>query len=118
MLKQGGGMKKSLLAGLVFLLTICLFAGAQETYVLKVKVQVANVRSEPDLNAQVIGQVKMGELFEAMNRIDSFFEISIMDNKGNAVTGYVHSGVVDVITGEEAEEETERPWGEEQEPPP
>ncbi len=99
-------MKKIALMGLVLLTSICLFAGTQDTYVLKVKVQVANVRSEPDLNAPVIGQVKMGELFEATNRIESFFEITITDKAGNTVTGYIHSGVVNVISGGEPTEET------------
>ena len=60
----------------------------------------------------------MGELFEALNKIESFFEITITDNTGNAVTGYIHSGVVEVITGEEAEEETEPAVREEREPIP
>lgn len=111
-------MKKSVLVGLMLLTSICLFAGTQNTYVLKVKVQVANVRSEPDLNAQVIGQVKMGELFEALSKIESFFEITITDKTGKAVTGYIHSGVVEVISGEETKEEPDRAVREEQEPVP
>ncbi len=99
-------MKKITLLGFVLLTSVCLFAGTPDAYVLKVKVQVANVRSEPDLNASVIGQVKMGELIEATNRIESFFEITITDKVGNTVTGYIHSGVVNVISGGEPAEET------------
>ncbi len=109
-------MKKIALLGLVLLTSVCLFAGTPDTYVLKVKVQVANVRSEPDLNAPVIGQAKMGELFEATNRIESFFEITITDKAGDTVTGYIHSGVVNVISGEEAVEETKPVVRKEQKP--
>ncbi|TRZ84538.1 SH3 domain-containing protein [bacterium] len=111
-------MKKSVLVGLMLLTSICLFAGTQNNYDLKIKVRVANVRSEPDLNAQVIGQVKMGDLFEALNKIGSFIEITITDKTGTAVTGYIHSGVVEVISGEETKEETKRAVHEEQEPVP
>jgi hypothetical protein len=83
---------------------------AQKTVVLKVKVQLANVRSEPDASASVITQVKQGALLESMGRVDSFYEVTVTDKDGKSVTGYIHGSVVDVIGGaEEKKEEPARP---------
>jgi hypothetical protein len=116
--EEGGTLKKFVFVGLILLASICLFAGAQDSYVLKVKVQVANVRAEPDLNAQVIAQVKMGDLFEALNKTGAFFEITVTDKEGTEVTGYIHSGVVDVISGGATPKEPERAVREIEKPAP
>ena len=42
---------------------------AQDLTVLKVKVQSANVRSEPDMNAAVVKQVKLGTLLESRQNV-------------------------------------------------
>jgi len=101
-------VKKTALLGLTLLLLIGLTAVAQDHYVIKVKVQVANVRSEPDLNAPVIAQAKLGDLFEALAKTGSFFEITVTDKEGAEVTGYIHSGVVDIISGEAKKPEPKR----------
>lgn len=83
---------------------------AEKAVVLKVKVQLANVRSEPDASATVIAQVKLGTLLESMGKVDSFYEITVTDKNGQTVSGYIHASVVDVMTGgEEKMEETPRP---------
>jgi len=111
-------LKKSVLLGLMLLMSICLVVGAQDNYVIKVKVQIANVRSEPDLNAQVIVQVKSGELFESLNKTGAFFEITVTNKEGMEATGYIHSGVVEVISGGPKTQEPQRAVREVEEPAP
>jgi len=97
-------MKKEVLIGcLVYLLTLAGFA-AQEVFVLKVKVQQANVRSEPDANAPVIKQIKAGTLLESTQKLENWYEISITDEEGKTITGYIHASVVDVVSGQKTEE--------------
>jgi hypothetical protein len=97
-------MKK--LSAFVLSLFVLAFVGlyAQETYVLKIKAQTANVRSEPDGNSTVIKQVKLGTLFESRQKIGDWFEITVMNDKGEPVSGYVNANVVDVISGGEKQE--------------
>jgi hypothetical protein len=60
---------------------------------------MANVRSEPDLNASVIAQLKAGTLLESRQRIGDWYEISVQDAKGIGQTGYINASVVDVVGG-------------------
>ena len=75
-------------------------AGAQpqETTILKVKVQVANVRAEPDMNSAIVKQVKLGTQLESRQKIGDWFEIMVTDETGTAISGYVNSNAVDVVS--------------------
>ncbi len=92
----------------VFILIAAVAGWAGEkTIVVKVKVQLANVRTEPDTTAGVITQVKLGTLLESKGKVDSFYEVAVTDADGKAVFGFIHASVVDVIAG--AEEGTKEP---------
>jgi hypothetical protein len=56
---------KRITVALALVLAIGGLALSAETTVLKVKVQTANIRTQPDINAAVIKQVKMGTLLES-----------------------------------------------------
>lgn len=71
---------------------------AQEMKMLKVKVQAANVRDEPNMNSTVVKQVKLGTLLESRQKIGDWFEIMVTDDKGTAISGYINSSVVDVVS--------------------
>jgi hypothetical protein len=89
-------MKKTpvLVLGLVILLSLAVIA---EAAVIKVKVQSANVRQKPDVTSTVLSRVSMGAMFEASKKVGNFYEISITDNSGNLVTGYISSDVVEEV---------------------
>jgi opacity protein-like surface antigen len=70
---------------------------AQETKTLRVKVQVANVRAEPDMNGSVVKQVNLGTLLESRQKIGDWFEIMVTDDKGTAMSGYISSSAVDIV---------------------
>lgn len=72
---------------------------AQEIMIIKIKVQLANVRSEPDIKATVIKQLKSGALLESSQKIGDWFEITVQNNQGKAVFGYVSQSVVDIVSG-------------------
>lgn len=97
-------MKKSLLAAMMLLSAAVIGLYAQETTVIKIKVQLANVRSEPDLGAPVVKQLKLGTLLEATQKIGDWFEIAITDDQGKAMSGYVNVNVVDIVSGAKADE--------------
>jgi outer membrane protein W len=71
---------------------------AQERTLLKVKVQVASIRADPDTNSAVVKQVDLGTQLESRQKIGDWFEIMITDDKGTAVSGYINSSVVDVVS--------------------
>lgn len=88
-------------------LAVCFFAlvlsislvPAFQTYILKVKVQTANVRSEPDANATIIKTLKFGMLLESSNKIGGWYEIIVEDENGNRISAYINTSVVDVVSG-------------------
>ncbi len=92
-------MKKWILAGGLF---SCLFyygLYAQEIYIIKIKVQLANVRSEPDFDAPIIKQLKSGTLLEASQKLGGWFEVSVLDDKAKAQFGYISASVVEIVSG-------------------
>ncbi|MGA2588247.1 MAG: SH3 domain-containing protein [Candidatus Aminicenantales bacterium] len=72
-------------------------APSQETPMLRVKVQVANVRAEPDMNGAIVKQVNLGMQLEFRQKIGDWFEITVTDDKGTVISGYIHNSVVDVV---------------------
>ena len=87
-------------------------AGAQpqETIILKVKVQTANVRVEPDVNSAIVKQVNLGVQLESRQKIRDWFGVMVTDNKGTAISGYINSSVVDVVSpGEPKPEAVTKP---------
>lgn len=82
----------------LFLATAFLFA---QPVVLKVKVQTANVRSEPDLNSSVVKQLTSGTLIEAVGKVGDWYEIMISDASGKSVSAFIHALVVEVVGGEQ-----------------
>jgi len=94
-------MKRIVGLSVIFIgfLAVGLIAGP--SVILKVKVQTANVRSEPDMLSGAIAQVKLGTLLESSNKVGDFYEISITDKDGRTVYGFIHANVVEVLGGEE-----------------
>jgi Outer membrane protein beta-barrel domain len=97
-------MNKAIWIWAMILLVVAVGWTAEKTVVLKVKVQLANVRSEPDVLAGVISQVKLGTLLESAGKVDSFYEVTVTDKDGKSVFGFIHASVVDVIAGAEERE--------------
>ena len=71
---------------------------AQETKMLKVKVQAAIVRAEPDMNSSVVKQLNLGVVLESRQKIGDWFEIVVTDDRGATISGYISSSVVDVVS--------------------
>jgi len=87
-------MRKRTILACVLLLVAAVAANAA---VVKVKVATANVRSKPDLMAPVISRVSQGALFEVQKKTGTWYEISVVDNAGNIVTGYINTDVVEEV---------------------
>lgn len=84
---------------LVLALAIGGLALSAETTVLKVKVQSANIRTQPDINAAVVKQAKMGTLLESEQMVGDWYEVSVTNDLGVTLTAYIHANVVDVVSG-------------------
>ncbi len=92
-------MKKIAIAALV-LLAMSLAANAgQAATILKVKVQMANIRAQADTSGAVIKQVSLGTLLESRAKVGDWFEITITTDAGGQVVGYISATVVDVVSG-------------------
>jgi len=76
---------------------------------LKVKVQVANVRAEPDINSAVVKQVNLGAQLESRQKIGDWYEIMVTDDKGTAMSGYINSSAVDIVSAGAAQPATAAP---------
>jgi len=90
---KGEDMRKGIIFGLLLVLMFTSTTLAGQVTVLKVKVEIANIRSEPDTSGTIVNQVRKGTLLEANSRIGAWFEIIIA-----AVSAYIHSRIVDVVT--------------------
>jgi hypothetical protein len=89
-------MKKRTILACVLLLVAVIAADAA---VVKVKVATANVRAKPDLMAPVISRASQGALFEVQRKTGGWYEIQVVDNAGNIVTGYINQDVVEEVGG-------------------
>jgi hypothetical protein len=100
-------MKRIIGLGVIFIgfLAIGLIAGP--SVVLKVKVQTANIHSEPVMSSGVIAQVKIGTMHESSNKVGDFYEISITDKDGKTVYGFLHTSMVEVFRAEKEKVTTE-----------
>ena len=92
-------MKRFSIGLLVLLFVVTAGLLAQEVTVIKVKVQSANVRSEPDMNAAVVRQVKLGTLLESRQKVGDWFEVTITDERGTSMSGFINATVVDIVGG-------------------
>jgi hypothetical protein len=93
-------MKKALVFCFFALVLSLLLVLAFQTTILKVKVQTANVRSEPDLNAAVVKTLQLGTILESSMKIGEWYEIIVDDESGNKISAYINANVVNVISGE------------------
>ena len=102
-------MKRNIILVLLFVLVAggSLLAGENAT--LKIKVAMANVRSQPDASAPVIAKVPLDTILEVLGRSGVWYKVSANDEAGKEVTGYIHKTVVEVSgeVGEEAEAEAQ-----------
>jgi hypothetical protein len=96
-------MKRAWIMGLGLALILVPGLSAAQSYVLKVKVMTANVRSEPDASSSVIKQLPQGTLLESRQKIGDWYEISITDDTGKSLSGFINNSVVDVVGGEKKE---------------
>lgn len=90
-------MKKAILFSLVLLITAAFLAASGVT-VLKVKVSLANVRALPDAAAEVLAKVNAGTLLESTGRTGAWYKVGVTV-RGKVTDGYVHSSVVEVVSG-------------------
>ena len=77
---------------------------------LKVKSQIANVRSGPGLSGSVLAQLKIGTVIESSGAIGEYYEIALSDQNRQPVQGFVDKKDVEVVSGrEEVKEEITEP---------
>jgi len=90
-------MKRLRVFGFLLLIVGVALVAAQSKIVLKVKVQKANVRSEMNMTAPVIREVTQGTLLEATQKAGEWYEVSVTNDLGVSLTGYIHMNTVDEV---------------------
>jgi len=93
-------MKKALFLWLFLLVMGAVMVFGSMPLMLKVKVQMANVRQEPDPNSAIITQVAKGTELVAKARAGNWFEISMLDKSGKTMSAFIHVNTVDVVSGD------------------
>jgi uncharacterized protein YgiM (DUF1202 family) len=85
---------------------------AKEIMVVKVKVQTANVRTEPDAASALVARVPVGTLLGVTSHAGNWYEVNMNDQSGKAVSGFIRDSVVSVVgaDGEELEQEEEKEY--------
>jgi SH3-like domain-containing protein len=85
---------------------------AKEIMTVKVKVQTAIVRSEPDAASALIARVPAGALLGVTSHAGDWYEVNMNDESGKATTGFIRDTVVNVVgaDGDEIEEEEEKEY--------
>lgn len=81
-----------------FLFTfIVLCAGASE-WKLKISVEKANIRREPNAESPIVSTAPKGTILDSYEKIGEWFRVIIgPDEKGFTVIGYIHSSDVEVL---------------------
>ncbi|MCX6557518.1 MAG: SH3 domain-containing protein [Candidatus Aminicenantes bacterium] len=102
-------MKKNSALALLLFLALGGALLAKENAIIKVKVQMANVRAEPDASATIIARVPAGTLLEVTSQAGNWFEVNVSDQSGREVTGFIRDTVVEVVGGDDEENEEARP---------
>lgn len=89
------------LAGLLFSWGLA-EAGQEDGLKVRVKVSVANIRSQPSLSSAVVHQASMGTEFQALEKRGGWFLI-VVPAEGNRpeMRVYIHQSVVEIVADEE-----------------
>lgn len=102
------------LIGCLWLLTGSALKAETSEWELKVAVEKAEIRLEPDLKSPVAATVLQGAPLKSYEKVNEWFRVIIgPDEKGFVVIGYIHSTMVEIIS----EKTTKEPdfWEEEPE---
>jgi hypothetical protein len=76
---------------------IVLCAGASE-WILKISVEKANIRREPNAESPIVSTAPKGMTLDSYEKIGEWFRVIIgPDEKGFTVIGYIHSNNVEVL---------------------
>ena len=89
-------MKKTIFA-LLFVVVFLAMASFADAAIIKVKVQSANIRQQPDATSAVISRAALGTFFEVIKKTGNWFEIAVTDATGRTVTGFVNADVVEEV---------------------
>jgi hypothetical protein len=83
------------LASLFFFSLLCF---AQTAFQVKVIIDSANIRSKPELDAEILDIAAKGTLFEVIEKAGSWYTIRMgEDQAGKAVYGYIHESMVEPL---------------------
>jgi len=87
--------KAIFLAGVIFLSLVCF---AQVPRQVKVIIDDANIRSKPELDAEILDVAAKGTLLEVIEKAGPWFTIEMgTDPSGRAVYGYIHESMVEAV---------------------
>jgi hypothetical protein len=101
-------MRRTVFVFIFILLFSCVLDAGEQATTLRVIVQKANIREEPDTSAQIIAQVNLGSLLEAQTKAGEWYEITLTSSSGEKIIGYIHSNLVETFSPETPQPEKPR----------
>lgn len=73
----------------------------EEIIFLKVKSQLANVRSGPSLSGSILAQLKIGTVIESSGTVGEYYKIALLNQNRQPVQGFVDKKDVEIVSGKE-----------------
>jgi len=74
--------------------------GQEADYVVRVKVDGANVRLQPDFWSEVIAVVSKGRVLSCIALVSGWYQVVLENEEGSTVSGYIHQMQVEEMSGE------------------
>ena len=89
---------------LFILLAVCFllsntyaFNSQSAEWELRITIDRAEVRMEPDMKSTVVNTVKKGSFLKSYEKVGEWFRVITADETGFVVIGYIHSSAVEII---------------------
>ena len=101
-LNRGETKMKKILFLLCLSLLIAGSIAASDVIYIQVHAEVANIRAEPNLQSQVITQVRYGSILEANSLLGEWYAVSVVDAQGKTRYGFIHKNIVEVVQSTQA----------------
>ncbi len=94
-------MKKGSIIIFIFLLGVLALSSLLAEQKATVKVDRANIRSQPDRQSPIITVVTKGTTLNVVGKEGEWYRISFVSKDKGTVTGYIHQDLVDIIESKE-----------------
>lgn len=83
----------------IFLFLICLLAGFSAPVKVKVTVDNASLKANPEIQAKTVARIPLNTVLDSEEKLGEWYKVTL-DREGVKMTGYIHEMLVTVVSGE------------------